>query len=115
MKLDIESLLFAVMESMNATYDYYKSSKNYYQKYGHCVRLDSITNKEEAHIDYCYHCNDREQSVVYALCNVLALNKEQINRLYLAARSLQRWYCKTDWQICPSKNTIERLWSYIIG
>ena len=67
------------------------------------------------HIDYLYHDNDRENTKMYGIFEVLDFDRDQIARSYIAARAIRRGYNSTKWERLPSEELLERLKSFVVG
>lgn len=113
--INIDRLIDLVLENSNDTYDYHRSSAIYRRQHGHGVSLDKVTTPEEKHIAYTYHTSDRSCTSVIAVCEVLMMDREQIERLYCAARAMNKWYKATNWERLPSQELQQRLEQYIFG
>ena len=113
--INIDRLIDLVLENSNDTYDYHKSSAVYRRQHGHGVSLDKVTTPEEKHIAYAYHSSDRSYSSVLAVTEILLMDREQIERMYCAARAMNRWYEATNWERLPSQELTQKLERYIFG
>ena len=113
--INIDRLMDLVLENSNDTYDYHKSSAVYFKAHGYGVRLDKVTTPEEKHIAYTYHSSDRSYTSVLAVCEVLMMDRKQIERMYCAARAVNRWYQRTNWERLMPQDLKRRLESYIFG
>lgn len=113
---NMDYLMDLMMEADNATFDYYKSSKDFYKNHGHGVNLDHAKTDEEKHVVYAYHSNDKSNEVVWSIIQVLDFDQEQQVRLMTAYKAVKRWYDKeTKWQRCLPNDLIERLTAFIVG
>ena len=117
MKINMDRVLDFMLELDDATFDYCKSSKKYFKKHGHCVYLDVAKGltPEERHIDYAYHNEDKCRNIVWSVMEVLNLDTDQRNRLYVATRAMKRWYEKTEWQYCAPSELIDRIAVFVEG
>ena len=113
--INIDRLIDLVLENSNDTYDYRKSSAVYFKAHGHGAWLDKATAPEEKHIAYTYHSSDRSYTSVLAVCEVLMMDREQIERMYCAARAVNRWYQRTNWEKSLPYDLKRRLESWIFG
>lgn len=113
--INIDRLMDLVLENSSDTYDYHKSSAVYYRAHGHGVMLDKATTPEEKHIAYTYHSSDRSYTSVLAVCEVLMMDREQIERMYCAARAVNKWYQRTNWERLLPDSLRKRLESWIFG
>lgn len=115
--INIDRLMDLILENSSDTYDYRKSSAVYFKAHGHGVWFDNATvpTPEEKHIDYTYHASDRSYSNVLAVCEVLMMDREQIERMYCAARAVNRWYQRTNWERLLPHDLKRRLESWIFG
>lgn len=113
--INIDRLIDLVLENSSDTYDYHKSSAVYRRQHGHGVWLDKAATLEEKHIVYAYHSSDRSYSSILATTEVLMMDREQIERMYCAARAMNRWYEATNWERLPSQELLQRLEQYIFG
>ena len=116
LNIDIERLFDLVVEWNDAEYDYRKSSRDLYKKRGYGVNLDKGNKTpEEKHIEYMYHSSNTSSNVITSIIEVMSLDRDQICRLYSAARAYKRWYQDTEWQICMPEELKDRLFAYVIG
>ena len=115
--INIERLIDLVLENSSDVYDYRKSCAVYFKKHGHGVWLDvdKATTPEERHIKYTYHASDRSNSSILAIAEVLAMDRDQIERMYCAARAVNRWYETTRWEKLLPYELKQRLEAYIFG
>lgn len=116
MKINLDRVLDYMMEADADLFDYAKSSMDYSKKHGYGVRLDLAKTPEEKHIVYAYHCKERSSNAVWAITEILGLDREQQQRLYIAERAVKRWYEKeTKWQRLLPEDLISRLYKFIEG
>lgn len=113
--INIDRLMDLVLENSNDTYDYLKSSAAYFKKHGHGVNLDKVKTPEERHINYMYHASDRSYSCVLAIAEVLLMDRGQIERMYCAARAVNRWYEMSRWEKCLPDELKQRLEDYVFN
>lgn len=114
-KINVDRLLDMIIEEFDSTSDYCKSSAIYYKNHGHGVSIDRAFTKEERHIAYAYHADDRERTVSRTAFEILGLNIDQIGRAYNAARAVKRWYNRTNWERLLPHDLIDRIENYIYG
>lgn len=91
MKIDIERLIDAVAAENEAYNEYCYSSKTLYRG-----PFEEITTRKN-HVNYAREVHDREQSAVDTLAEVFQMDTETRNRLYIAARAVNRWRNATQW------------------
>lgn len=113
--INIDRLMDLVLENNSDTYDYRKSSAAYHRTHGHGVWLNKATTPEEKHIVYTYHSSDRSHSNILAVAEVLMMDREQIERMYCAARAVSKWYQRTNWERLLPYDLKRRLESWIFG
>ena len=113
---NMDRLMDLMMEADNAAFDYHKSSKDLYRKRGYGVNLDSAKTKEEKHIVYAYHSDEKSSEVVWSIIQVLGFDREQESRLRSAYRALKRWYEKeTKWERIAPEELIDRITMFVVG
>lgn len=115
MKLDVEYFLDKIIEYNENVYDYTKSSRQYVKKHGHGVYLDASSKfkPEERHIEATYRWQNENQSEVMAMFELLGLDRDERHRAYKAARTLQRWYKRTQYERCITWEMREAFERYI--
>ena len=111
--INIDRLIDAVLEYMEAENDYMRSSKEYYRKHGYGVRIDKAETPEERHIAYAYHRQSANSDTITVLEEVLSYDTEQCNRLFSAARAARKWYEKTRYERLLPEKLKDRLLAYI--
>ena len=115
-KMKIDRLIDKLIELFDAETDYRYSSAKYHKEHPFkTVWMDNPANKEEKHIVYAYHVEDRMGEALSSLYYVLDLNRDQVERLYSAARAMRRWYKLTKWDRIPSEDLNNRLHDFVIG
>lgn len=97
-KINIEELINAVEISNYANSDY---------------QIADRTRKECLCESYNYYM--REEHAVRTLINVLEMDREQIERLYIAARAVKKWQIKTHYEKVISRSLGERLERFIFS
>ena len=101
-----------------ADYDAYKRLSVAYRKaHGFGCFMDIRTGLS-AEKEKLYHASESEQASwgsVSAMIELLDLDRDQIARAYIAARALLRWYNRTEWQFCPSRDLVDRLEKFVMG
>lgn len=85
MKIDIERLIDAVTAENEAYNEYCYSSKTLYRG-----PFEEITARKN-HVNYAREVHDREQNAVDTLAEVFQMDTETRDRLYIAARAVNRW------------------------
>lgn len=114
--MKIDRLIDKLIELFDAETDYRYSSAKYHKEHPFkTVWMDNPANKEEKHIVYAYHVEDRMGEALSSLYYVLDLNQDQVERLYSAARAMRRWYKLTKWDRIPSEELNNRLHDFVIG
>lgn len=91
MKIDIERLIDAVTAENEAYNEYCYSSKTLYRG-----PFEEITARKN-HVNYAREVHDREQNAVDTLTDVFQMDTETRDRLYIAARAVNRWRNATQW------------------
>lgn len=91
MNIDIERLIDAVAAENEAYNEYCYSSKTLYRG-----PFEEITTRKN-HVNYAREVHDREQNAVDTLAEVFQMDTETRNRLYIAARAVNRWRNATQW------------------
>ncbi len=89
--IDIERLMDLVDEENNASSDYRCKSKDLYKG-----DLEKLAERKKD-LEYAYHCHERAEDAVRAIIEVFQLDKDQVNRLYIAGRAVKRWRDRTEW------------------
>lgn len=84
MNIDIERLIDAVAACNEAYNEYCYSSKTLYRG-----PFEEITTRKN-HVNYAREVHDREQNAVDTLAEVFQMDTETRNRLYIAARAVNR-------------------------
>lgn len=84
MNIDIERLIDAVAACNEAYNEYCYSSKTLYRG-----PFEEITARKN-HVNYAREVHDREQNAVDTLAEVFQMDTETRNRLYIAARAVNR-------------------------
>lgn len=92
MNIDIERLIDAVAACNEAYNEYCYSSKTLYRG-----PFEEITTRKN-HVNYAREVHDREQNAVDTLAEVFQMDAETRNRLYIAARAVNRWRNATQWR-----------------
>jgi len=115
MQINIERLIDLIIEWYQADQDYRLSSAKYYRQHGCGVWLDRAKTQEERHIVYLNGLVDRCCDSVVAVAEVLMMDREQIERMYAAARVARRWYERTAWQNRLPRDLLRRLEVYVFG
>lgn len=64
---------------------------------------------------YCSHCHDKAQTATDTLFEVFGFDKEQRERVYIAARAVRRWRIRTNWEHLIPQDTKERIARFIFG
>lgn len=106
-KINIERLIDAVESEHNAYSDYREASRNLYNG-----EFDELP-KRRKHLEYCNNYHNREQSAVSAITEVLDFNKEQLERLYIAARAVKRWRVRTNYEKLIPDSMAEQIKKFI--
>ena len=89
--IDIERLIDAVTAENEAYNEYCYRSKTLYR--GSFEEIKARKN----HVNYAREVHDREQNAVDTLVEVFQMDTEARNRLYIAARAVNRWRNATQW------------------
>lgn len=115
--MNIERLLDKVIEAMDSTFHYYRESARYRSAHGCGAYLD-LRAGLSAEKENLYHKHNRDyedNSALSEIFEVLDFNRDQIDRAYIAARALRRWYERTGWAFCPSYELDDALEKFVIG
>lgn len=114
--MNISNLLDHINTANDSYQAYVYGSAQYRARHGHGVFFSNRKlDPEEMHIDYLYHDNDREDTKLTGIFEVLDFDRDQIARSYIAARAIRRWYNSTNWERLPSDELLERLKSFVVG
>ena len=115
--INTERLVDYVIQSNEESFDYHRSSAIYIKSHGHGVFLNDgrKLSKDEEHIRYAYHSSQAADDSVYAICEVLNLDKEGRSRLYSAARAVSRWYRRTNYERCLPDSLLDDLTKFIFS
>lgn len=89
--IDIERLMDLVDDESNAYFDYCYKSKTLYNG-----DFDNLAERKQS-LEYACHYHDRAQDATRAILDVFRLDKEQIERLYIAGRAVKKWRIRTEW------------------
>lgn len=113
--MNISNLLDHINNANDTYNEYAHESKRYYKEHGYGVNIDRARTKDERHLAWLYHSNDREYIKMTGIWEVLDFDRDQIARAYTAARAIKRWYEQTEWQRMPSEDLLSRLNNFVIG
>lgn len=108
-RIDVERLIDVVVESYEAYADYNVSLKNLYK--GDCEKIE----ERKKHLEYAHNYHDRQNTALYSVCEVFKFDKEQIERLHIAARAVTRWRIATNWERSISEDMKEQIANFIWG
>lgn len=89
--IDIERLMDLVDEESNAYFDYCHKSKTLYNG-----DFEKLAERKKS-LEYAHHYHDRAEDATRAIIEVFRLDKEQVERLYIAGRAVKRWRIRTEW------------------
>ena len=113
-KIDVERLMYLVMEYYDDSEQYCSSAKLPYTKFEGKDISEKLENKRKK-LDLYYKWQDKDYDMVQVVSEVLKLDYEQRNRLYSAGRACRRWMQKTEYQRCIPYELLNRLEEYIFG
>ncbi|MCM1237236.1 MAG: hypothetical protein NC489_44780 [Ruminococcus flavefaciens] len=109
MKIDVERLMDLVEEENQAYVDYHMKSQSLHKgdwdKYG----------ERKKELEYARHSHDRAEDATRAVIEVFGLDKDQIARLYIAARAARRWRERTRWEKLIPAGMQEQIRRFIFG
>jgi len=116
-KIRMDMLIENVMtEWFTANHAYLSTSKDYYRRHGYGVNFSKKDkSREEKSIEHYYHAENSAQNAVWAVTNVLGMDRDAIDRLYLATRAVNKWYERTQWQKNLPEEVYSRLEDYVFG
>lgn len=109
MNIDIERLIDAVAAENEAYNEYCYSSKTLYRG-----PFEEITTRKN-HVNYAREVHDREQNAVDTLAEVFQMDAETRNRLYIAARAVDRWRNATQWARLIPDTMQDQIRRFIFG
>lgn len=89
--IDIERLMDLVDEESSTYFDYCRKGKTLYN--GDFEKLAERKKSLESARNY----HNRAEDATRAIIEVFQLDKEQIERLYIAGRAVKRWRISTEW------------------
>lgn len=115
--MNFERLLDHVNEQTESYGAYHLASIQYKKKHGYGCYMDLGRGMDEdkQKVYHAYETDREEWYKLIAILEVLDYDSEQSDRLYKAARALRRWYNRTEWQYCPSRDLIDRLEKWVVG
>lgn len=113
--IKLDTLIDLIHEADDENNSYHRLSAQHRRKYGYGVNIDRARTDEERRIAYYYHSSADTGNTVYGIISVLGLDRDQVGRLYTAARAMKRWYEDTEWQRLPSEKLMDRLGKYVMG
>lgn len=117
----------------------FSPARRFFEKWDHCHLHDLTPAEYEAYNEYCYssktlyrgpfeeittrknHVNyarevhDREQNAVDTLAEVFQMDTETRNRLYIAARAVNRWRNATQWARLIPDTMQDQIRRFIFG
>ena len=70
---------------------------------------------EKNHVNYAREVHDREQNAVDTLAEVFQMDAETRNRLYIAARAVNRWRNATQWARLIPDTMQDQIRRFIFG
>lgn len=109
MNIDIERLIDAVAAENEAYNEYCYSSKTLYRG-----PFEEITTRKN-HVNYAREVHDREQNAVDTLAEVFQMDTETRDRLYIAARAVNRWRNATQWARLIPDTMQDQISRFIFG
>lgn len=107
--IDIERLMDLLDEESNAYFDYCHKGKNLYKG-----PFDELEKRKESYMN-AYHYHDRAQDATRAIIEVFRLDKEQVERLYIAGRAVKRWRIRTEWARLIPNEMQKQIERFIFG
>ena len=113
-KIDIERLMYLVMEYYDDNEQYCSFAKLPYTKLEGKDINEKFENRRKQ-LDLYYKWQDKDYDMIQVVSEVLKLDYEQRNRLYSAGRACRRWMQKTEYQRCIPYELLNRLEEYIFG
>ena len=117
MRLNFDNLLTVVTEEMDASRESRPALARWRRKTGRRTYSleETIRDRDVNHIHYLSEVDEKARNASWTVCHVLQMNREQIERLYKAARAVRKWSEATDWQLCLSYETLSKLEKYVSG
>ena len=106
MKIDVERLIDLVCEENTGYTDYVLTTKRYKKSYD---------PKLKDKVSWLSDRNFTNQCATRAACEILGMNKGNIDRLYSATRAVERWRKKTNYEKLISSDMADKLIEYIFG
>lgn len=114
MKIDMERLMYLIMDYYDESEQYCSHSKLPYMKFEGNDISEKLDNKRRK-LKLYYDWQDRSYGEIVTISEVLKLDYEQRNRLYSAGRACRRWMQKTEYQKCIPYDLLDRLQEYVFG
>ena len=109
-----ERVLGNIINSYTNNFEYYISCAKYRKKHGYIAYLGNRKlDEEERHIRCAYEETIISEAVVFAQFELLNYDKEEIDRAYIAARVLNKWYERTHYERIPSRDIISKLERFV--
>lgn len=113
-KIDMERLMYAVMDYYTENEQYYSTAKLPYTKFeGNDIteKLENKRNKLKLYNEWQY----RAWGEIRTVAEVLKLDIDQLNRLYSAGRATRKWMQRTNYERCIPYDLQNRLEEYVFG
>ena len=107
--VDIETLMDLVEAETSAYADYCEKSRNLYKG-----GLKGLGERKAA-VRYADNYHHEAQAATQAVIDVLKMDPDQVKRMYIAGRAVNRWRQRTKWQKLIPDETKKRLELFIFG
>lgn len=107
--IDIERLMDLLDEEDRAYWEYCYKGKNLYNG-----DFEKLAERKRS-LEYADRRHSSAQDVTRVVIEVFRLDKEQVERLYIAGRAVKRWRIRTEWARLIPDNMADQLRRFIFG
>lgn len=107
--IDIERLMDLLDDESNAYFDYCHKAKGLYNG-----PIGELSERKKS-LEYANHYHDRAQDATRAIIEVFRMDKDQIERFYIAGRAVKRWRTATNWERLIPDTMREQIRDFIFG
>ena len=107
--IKVERLVDAVVDDFNCYTAYIRQARQM-----HNGTTEDFA-RQKAMVRELLNYHDRQESIVWALREVLQMDEEQYKRLYVVARAVERWRRKTNYARLLPEQTQRQIEEFIFG
>ena len=107
--IDIEKLMDLIDEETSAYFDYCRKAKTLYNG-----PYKELAERKKS-LEYAGHYHDRAQDATRAVIEVLNMDKDQTDWLYIAGRAVKRWRIRTEWARLIPDDMKDQIKRFIFG